>query len=272
VIQVDADTRLDEAVFCSLDFETTGINPVVDRVVEVGMVKFTMAEELSAYSTLVNPGRDIPENVVMIHGITGDMVKNSPAMGDLLEDIAAFIGDSPLIIQNPRFDLAFLGVAFIESNAAVPPLRAYDTVRLARKTFMGLPNYRLETLCRSLDIALKPHRALSDARGCMEVFRNVIRFHDRNGEWDFNDLNRLHGSMMKPRLSRKEKQHLYLSKKIFSGVVVQIRYVDERGNVTVRRVLPKQVIKNGTKTYLHAFCYMRNEDRFFNTRRIRIVN
>ncbi len=268
MICTDRNSKLEEAVFCALDFETTGINPVVDRIVEVGMVKFTMAEELSAYSTLINPQRHIPENVVSIHGITDSMVKDAPLIKDLLGKMVDFIDGSPLIIQNPRFDLAFLEVAFLNSRAPLPLFQAYDTVRLSRKTFTDFPNYRLETLCRNLEILIEPHRALSDARGCMEVFRRVVRYHDREGMWGFSDLNRLHGKMMEPRLSRKEKQQLNISNKIFIGDVVQIRYMDEVGNVTTRRILPKQVIKSGNKTFLQAFCYLRNEDRYFNTRRI----
>ncbi len=265
---MDDNVRLDEAVFCALDFETTGVNSVIDKIIEIGMVRFTMNEVLCTYSSFVDPQRDIPEGAFQIHGITEDMVKGAPLMENLLEDVAGFIGDSPLVIQNPRFDLAFLDVAFRHSSKHIPPLEAYDTVRLARKTFPDLPNYRLRTLCESLDINIHYHRALSDAQGCMEVFRRVVAFHDRNREWKLNDLNNLHGKIFQPQLTKKEKKRLNLNNTICIGDVVQIRYMDNNGDITTRRILPKELVQNGNKSYIYAFCYMRNDNRYFNTRRI----
>jgi len=260
--------RLRDAVYCALDIETTGINPVIDGIVEVGLIRFTMDRVLETWSTLVDPGRDMPEEVVKIHHITSDMVRGAPHIGDLLEGISSFIGDAPLIIQNPRFDLAFMEVAYKKSTLNIPPFRAYDTVRLARQTFANLPNYRLSTLCEALNIDINYHRALSDAQGCMEVFRQVVRFHDRGGTWSFNDLHRIHGQAVRPRLSRREKERLHINNQIVIGDEVQIRYMDDAGKITIRRILPKELVRNGRKSYIYAYCYLRNDDRYFNTSRI----
>jgi DNA polymerase III epsilon subunit family exonuclease len=263
-----AEMRLKDAVYCALDFETTGINPVADGIVEIGLIRFTLGEVLETYSTFVNPGRDMPEAVIKIHGITGDMVKGAPPIADLLDSLAGFIGDSPLVIQNPRFDLSFMEVAFKQSTRDVPAFRAYDTVTIARQTFANLPNYRLQTLCESLGVEIRYHRALSDALGCMEVFRRAVAFHDHEGSWTFNDLHRIHGQPIRPRLSRREKERLHLNNRIVIGDEVQIRYMDETGKITNRRILPKGLVQNGGRSYLWAFCYLRNGDRYFNTRRI----
>lgn len=262
-------TRLSEAVFCALDFETTGVNPALDRIVEIGMVRFTLDETLATFSTLIDPEQEIPERAIEIHGITNEMVHGAPRMDAMLPEVKEFMGESTLVIQNPRFDLTFLEVAFKRSELGVPPLSAYDTVRLSRKTFVNFPNYRLETLCAKLDIeSTGHHRALADARSCMEVFRRIVRFHDTNRHWTLGDLTRLHGDAMQPQLSRKQKRRMNQGNDIYIGDVVKIRYMDENGRVTTRRILPKEVVRQGNRTYIHAFCYMRNEDRYFNTRRI----
>jgi len=262
-------TMLSEAVFCTLDFETTGVNPALDRIVEIGMVRFTLDETLDTFSTLIDPDQEIPESATEIHGITNDMVCGAPRMDAVLPELKTFMGDATLVIQNPRFDLTFLEVAFKRTELGVPPLSAYDTVRLSRKTFVNFPNYRLETLCARLDIeSTGHHRALADARSCMEVFRRIVRFHDADGSWTMKDLTRLHGDAMQPQLSRKQKRRMNLGNDIYIGDVVKIRYMDESGRVTTRRILPKEVVRQGNRTYIHAFCYMRNEDRYFNTRRI----
>lgn len=267
-IEMNDSIKLNDAVFCALDFETTGINPVIDRIIEVGMVKFTIDGVIETYSSFINPERDIPPETTEIHGITDDMVKDAPLIESMLDTISEFIGDSPLIIQNPRFDLAFLDVAFKKCARRIPRLLAYDTVRLARSTFKNLPNYRLKTLCDNLNIEIHCHRALSDAMGCMEVFRHVVKIHDKNRDWNFLDLNKLHGCTIRPALSRKEKARLHLDNQIFIGDVVKIRYMDENGNITTRRILPKGVVRQGRKTYIYAYCYMRDDERYFNTGRI----
>jgi len=150
----------------------------------------------------------------------------------------------------------------------VPELHAYDTVRLSRKTFSNLPNYRLGTLCEHLNINIQYHRALSDAIGCMEVFRRIVSYHDRSKNWNFYDLDRIHGGAVQPRLSKKAKQRLNINNKIFIGDVVKIRYMDNNGDITIRSILPKGLVKNGNKSYLYAYCYLRNDDRYFNTSRI----
>lgn len=267
-LEADGHTNLRDAVFCAFDCETTGINPAIDRILEVGIIRFTLEEVLTSYSSLVNPMREIPEYSTTIHGITDEMVKDAPAVGDILGAVADFIGDSPLVIQNPRFDLSFLGVAFRQGQRPLPPFHAYDTVRLSRSTFTGLPNFRLATLCASLNIAPPGHRALSDAHGCMEVFRKVVKYHDRDGAWNFNDLNRLHGNTVKPRLAKKVKRSLNMDNRIYIGEAATIRYMDGLGNITVRRIIPHELVQSGGKSYIYAYCYLRNENRYFNTRRI----
>ncbi len=266
-MKIDEHIHLRDAVFCALDLETTGINPVIDAIIEIGLIRFTMERELESYSSFVNPGRSIPDGAVCVHGITEDMVKDSPAIGELLGGVADFIGNAPLIIHNPRFDLAFLEVAFKKCGRSLPAFGAYDTVRLAQRTFI-MPNYKLRTLCENLKIEVPVHRALSDAYACMEVFRRVVSHHDREQNWDFTNLERLHGKVINPRLTKKQKERLDVKNKIYIGDVVKIQYIDENGDVTVRQILPKQLIKGGKADYLLAYCYLRHDDRYFNTRRI----
>ena len=156
--------KLNDAVFCALDFETTGINPVIDRIIEVGMVKFTIDGVIETYSSFINPERDIPPETTEIHGITDVMVKDAPLIESMLDTISEFIGDSPLIIQNPRFDLAFLDVAF---KKCARRIRSYlRTTPCASRDRPSKRELQAENLCDNLNIEIHCHRALSDAMGC----------------------------------------------------------------------------------------------------------
>ena len=78
-----------------LDIESTGTDPVNDRIIEIALCKF---EDLSSekpyetYSTYVNPGRPIPEDVTReCHGITDAMVATAPSFRDISKTIQDFL-------------------------------------------------------------------------------------------------------------------------------------------------------------------------------------
>lgn len=195
--------KLKDTVFCALDLETTGPNYALDRIVEVGLIQFTLDGVMKTFDTLVNPDMEIPQFIISIHGITNEMVKDAPRIGDLLKNIADFVGQSPLVIQNPQFDLGILESEFRRYDQRIPRLIAYDTVRLSRMTFTEMTNHKLNTLCENLNIKLEHHRALSDAFGCMEVFKKIIKHHDQSNMWDFRDFKKLHGKGVKPKSHKK---------------------------------------------------------------------
>lgn len=60
--------RLSETKLVVLDMETTGLSPAMDdRVVELGMIVRQGTTEISHSSHLVNPGRPISWNSVLVH-------------------------------------------------------------------------------------------------------------------------------------------------------------------------------------------------------------
>jgi DNA polymerase-3 subunit epsilon len=93
-----------------LDTETTGLNPADGhRIVEIGAVEIIDRQITgNTYQQYINPQRDIPENVVKVHGITNDRVKNEPIFAQIVEEFNNFIRDSTVIIHNAPFDIGFI--------------------------------------------------------------------------------------------------------------------------------------------------------------------
>lgn len=54
------------------------------------------------------------------------------------------------------------------------PQKYACTVRLGRKCFPQLPDHKLDTMCRYLDIPLDHHNAGSDAHAAAELLRNYL--------------------------------------------------------------------------------------------------
>jgi DNA polymerase III subunit epsilon len=251
--------------------ETTGINPYSSRLIEVGITLFTIDGTEDEYQTLISPGTLIPEQVSAIHGITDDMVDGAPVIDDVIDDIISFIGDHPLVIHNSRFDLSFLEMECRRTGREIPLWAAFDTVILSRKTFPDMPNHKLDTLCRSFGISLSHHRALADAHGCMDVFRQCVAAADPLRRWSMRQLCEYQSHIERSGIIQEVPFKERLGTVISLGKPVVITYIDSEGNSTERKILPKKIFKKGRQTVIYAYCYLRDEDRIFNISRIESV-
>src|SRR5512143_2424708 len=92
----------------AVDLETTGLDPERDAIIEIGAVRFNGKRVEDEFSTLVNPGRHIPEFISALTGIDDAMVRQAPRLRDVTGELEAFVGDSPVLGHNVRFDAGFL--------------------------------------------------------------------------------------------------------------------------------------------------------------------
>jgi len=162
--------------FVAFDTETTGIWAVTNRIVEIGAVKFRLGQRLTdRFQELINPEREIPAEVIDIHGITNGMVQSSRSIEPVLKDFVDFCGpDSVLIAHNALFDISFVGC---ESDRVGLPLmenHILDSVDLFRKYRPGLDSYALESLMRKFKLGTdQNHRAADDAALVWKLFEIV---------------------------------------------------------------------------------------------------
>ncbi|MEJ5223685.1 MAG: exonuclease domain-containing protein, partial [Anaerolineales bacterium] len=111
-------------------------------------------------------GRAIPPQITQLTGITNDMVRHAPRIQEVIEDLAAFVGDLPILGQNVRFDLGFLQKYRILGYNDI-----IDTYEMASVLLPTASRYNLGALGQLLGIPLPAtHRALDDARVTHGVF------------------------------------------------------------------------------------------------------
>jgi DNA polymerase-3 subunit epsilon/ATP-dependent DNA helicase DinG len=153
----------------SLDIETTGLDPQADAILEIGARRFDGARVEDEWTTLVNPGRHIPEFISNLTGISDEMVRQAPRLGEVLEELAAFIGDAPVLGHNIQFDLAFFRKhGLFELNERI------DTYEMASVLMPSASRYNLGALGQQLGILLPAtHRALDDARVTHAAFTKL---------------------------------------------------------------------------------------------------
>lgn len=161
--------------FIAFDLETTGTLPTVDRICEIGAVRFINGEVDAYFSTLVDPQMSIPEAASRVNKITDEMVADKPTIDKLLSPFAEFCGDDIIVAHNAIFDYQFLTAAIKKHEGKAPTGDIIDTYPMAKKVFPGLPNYKLGTLVQHLKIpASQFHRAEEDATYCGKLFINMI--------------------------------------------------------------------------------------------------
>jgi DNA polymerase-3 subunit epsilon len=160
-----------------LDTETTGLEVELDhRIIEIGCVElFNRRLTGKSFHQYLNPGRDIEEGAIQVHGLTSERLAQEPTFSQVHLEFLEFIRDAELIIHNAPFDVAFLNAELkrIEAEHRVADLcRVLDTLALARQMHPGQRN-SLDALCKrySVDNSHREyHGALLDARILAEVY------------------------------------------------------------------------------------------------------
>ena len=271
------DQPLSEVEFVAFDLETTGLFPVVNRIVEFGAVRFRLdGRELGFWEQLVDPECSIPPEVTDIHGITDGMVRGQPTLAQALPTFLDFLGGSGAILlaHNAMFDLGFLNFAAAKTGLTLPTNPVIDTLDLARTCFRGAPSCRLADLVVHLGLAeSEDHRALSDSRlamalfthlvGCMESLRTV------------EDLIRL----SPPLSAENARTHMIeppvgfedLAVAIAEQRTVVIAYDGGTQGLADRTVTPRALLQSNGRQYLIAYCHAAEIEKTYRLDRIREI-
>jgi DNA polymerase-3 subunit epsilon len=191
-----AEVSLRDTTFVVVDLETTGGRATArtghcDAITEIGAVKVRGGVVLGEFATLVDPGRDIPPQIVALTGITTAMVCNAPVIDAVLPMFLEFARGAVLVAHNAGFDIGFLKAAARRCDIVWPRPPVLCTVRLARRvlTREEAPSVRLAALSKLFAAATQPtHRALDDARATVDVLHGLIERVGNQGVHTYTDL------------------------------------------------------------------------------------
>ncbi|MDQ2635999.1 MAG: DEDD exonuclease domain-containing protein, partial [Actinomycetota bacterium] len=189
-----ADLSLREITFVVVDLETTGgraSGDGHDAITEIGAVKVRGGAVLGELSTLVDPGRSIPPQIVALTGITTAMVCDAPRIETVLPAFLEFSRGAVLVAHNAGFDIGFLRAAAERCAITWPKPPVLCTVRLARRvlTREEAPSVRLSALARLFGASTTPtHRALDDARATVDVLHGLIERVGNQGVHTYPEL------------------------------------------------------------------------------------
>lgn len=194
--------------FVVVDLETTGTNPDLDAITEIGAVRVVGGEVVEEFQTFVNPEREIPAYIARLTGISNHMVKDAPSADAVIPMFLEFTRTSVLVAHNARFDVGFLKAAALRLGYGWPRLDVVDTLTLARRTFGRdeVKNHKLSTLAGAVGATTVPnHRALSDARATVDVLHAILARLAGQGVSRLGDLT---GPHLQASPAQVQKRHL----------------------------------------------------------------
>lgn len=181
-----------DGTFIIFDVETTGLRTGVDRLTEIGAVKYVDGAEKSRFQTFVDPERPIPQNIVELTGITDSMVAGAPKEGEAVRKFFEFCGEgSVLVAHNASFDTEVIR-SVCERNGIEYNYSHIDTLVLAQSLISGIKNYKLDTISNHFKLPkFDHHRADEDAGALAAIFEKLLALTAEKGVERVSQINEL---------------------------------------------------------------------------------
>jgi len=168
-----------------LDLETTGINVVTDRIVEIALLKIFPDGHEEEKLQRINPGIPIPPQASAIHGIYDEDVKDAPHFKEVAKIYAKFIEGCDLAgFNSTRFDIPLLSEEFLRVDIDLD-MKKHKFVdvqiifhRMEKRTLAAAYKFYL---MQDLENA---HSAMADTKATYEVLKAQL---DRYEGAEFED-------------------------------------------------------------------------------------
>jgi DNA polymerase III epsilon subunit family exonuclease len=253
--------------FVALDLETTGLRAEFDRVVEIGAVRFDPSgRELGRFEQLVDPERPMPTAAWRVHGISDEDLRGAPKAREVLPDFLAFLGAperTTLLAHNASFDAGFLACELGRIEWARPGLAFTDTLALARRRLPHLPNHRLDTVARVLNLDPDgPHRALADSLRVKGLWLAL------GGEQSPPGVSFAYPVQVVYRSAPAPLGWEVMADAIATGRRVRMEYAGGTRGLAPRDVSPKRFVVRGGVSYLVAQCHVDEFEKEFRLDRV----
>lgn len=167
--------------FVVVDIETTGLNPVLDEILEIGAIRFTKEKyfstgKIDTFQVFVAQTKHIPEKITRINSISDEMVKDGSSLRDALTGFFEFAGHSKLVAFNAPFEEDFIEIASERVQLQIPRRLDIECVLdMARDKISNVRSYKLRSLAKAFNVDTGgAHRAIRDCVMTMQVYINLL--------------------------------------------------------------------------------------------------
>lgn len=228
--------------YTALDLEMTGLNPKMDRIIEIGAVKVRGGKTIDTFQSFVNPGRILKENICHLTGISDEMLTGAPEMKELIGPLITFIGEDVLVGHRILFDYSFVKKAAVNYSLSFEK-RGIDTWKLSKEFLPDLESRQLVFLCEHYKIEHTVHRALGDAQASSDLYRKLAELFYEGHEEEFEPKQLIFHTKKEMPITNRQKERLY---KLLDMHKIAIEYhVDKLTRNEADRIIDRILAKYG---------------------------
>ncbi len=236
------------------------------EIIEVAAVK-VLGNQVTTFESLIKPKNPIPPFTTEIHGITDDMVKDSPDVKNVIKKFIEFFEGSSVVAHNSKFDIGFIVNHMHHEKIDVFNSEVYCSCKIARNLIPSR-NHKLSTLCETLQIPLENHhRALDDTWACLKIFAQALKKVQSDKDLKSGHLLNL--------LDFKKNENMLLPKKIEglrsfveSQSEVMIKYSGGSQKNKFRKIRPISFLPLPEGNILYAHCLASDLYKSFHVKKI----
>lgn len=155
------------------DTETTGLEPEIDKIIEISAIKYKDGKKIETFSQLVNPKQKLDPFITQLTGIKQTELISKPTIDKVLPKFFEFIENYTLVAHNAPFDIKMLACESYRNNITMCDNKVIDTVALIKRVLpkSEITDYKLTTLKSYLGLNFSSHRALDDCETCARVYQ-----------------------------------------------------------------------------------------------------
>lgn len=175
-------------IYCSLDIETSGFDPLKNEVLEIGFVFFELVEAkpdakdnadakmtririTEEYARVFKPHGEVTANILGLTGISQEELDSAEPFSEYKAELQKKLETAVIVGHNVVFDIKFL-----ESTGLKFSGDAIDTLDLVQWILPTHHSYNLENLMHTFGISHKEaHRALADSKATLKLLEKLLQ-------------------------------------------------------------------------------------------------
>ncbi len=164
-----------EKLYCSLDIETSGFDPLKNEVLEIGFLFFEAVKSgfkiTEEYTRVFKPNGKVEANILGLTGISQEELDCADPFSEHKAGLQKKLETAVIVGHNIAFDIKFLESTGLKFSGDV-----IDTLDLVQWILPTHHSYNLENLMHTFGISHKAaHRALADSKATLKLLEKLLQ-------------------------------------------------------------------------------------------------
>jgi len=171
----------EQKIYCSLDIETSGFDPLVNEILEVGFCFFEVGKKgikiTEEWTQVFSASKVVSPQILGLTGITQKELDEAPKFSEFHSFLQNKLGDAIIVGHNISFDIKFLETFGLQFSGG-----QIDTLDLVQWLLPTHHSYNLENLMHTFGISHKEaHRALADSKAVLVLLEKLLGLYNGFG-------------------------------------------------------------------------------------------